>query len=93
MHQQSVFGQRPTTPLQRHVGLLATDPAPALQRDAYLRLLKAHDWSHEFSDDHRRWTKGREERAQLRLMQSTLDADGSLWNRFAPDDQRIRVAA
>ncbi len=28
-------------------------------------LLKAHDWSYQYSDDHRHWSRGRDEHQQL----------------------------
>lgn len=33
-------------------------------------LLKTHDWSYQYSDDHRQWTKGRDEEQRLKSIVS-----------------------
>ena len=40
------------------------------------KLLKAHDWSYEFSDDHRVWQRGREERSAIDQEQKRLISNG-----------------
>ena len=40
------------------------------------KLLKAHDWSYEFSDDHRVWQRGREERNAINQEQKRLISNG-----------------
>lgn len=36
------------------------------------RLLKAHDWYFEYSDDHRVWQRGRDERDEIRRQRDIL---------------------
>lgn len=48
----------------------------------YIELLQSHDWSHEFSDDHRQYLRGYGQLQRLRTMQRQLDADYALWNQF-----------
>jgi hypothetical protein len=55
-------------------------PLDQIKRDAYVRAVKAQDWSYEFSDDHGAYHRGRESLAQLRLAQRELDPDFVLWN-------------
>jgi len=31
----------------------------------FYKLLNSHDWQYHFSDDHRQWQRGREQRAQI----------------------------
>ena len=57
----------------------------------FTNLLQAHDWFFDFSDDHRVWTQGRDEKQSLLAMGKKLVADGAdsiwianLWNEFAP---------
>jgi len=52
-------------------------------------LLKSHDWTFDFSDDHSVWTRGHEERERLRSIGKTLgehDAErvANLWNALCP---------
>lgn len=54
------------------------------QRRAYVTLLQRHDWSHEFSDDHGAYTRGREQLAELRLVQREIDPDFAIWNQHCP---------
>lgn len=64
----------------------------AAQRTAYVRALQAHDWGFEFSDDHSRYTAGKEALAQLKLAQREVDPDFSVWNQYAPADQQRSAA-
>lgn len=59
------------------------------ERDAYINLLRSHDWTHEFSDDGRAYTKGREQLARLRELQPVVDADGVLWRAHAPQQHGV----
>ena len=54
------------------------------QRRAYVTLLQRHDWSHEFSDDRSAYTRGREQLAELRLVQREIDPDFEIWNQHCP---------
>lgn len=58
----------------------------AAKRAAYLALLRSHDWTFEWSDDHRSWKAGRAEYERLKELQPVVDRDGSLWREFAPSD-------
>lgn len=62
------------------------------KRDVYLKLLHWHDWSYEFSDDHRIYTAGNEARKTLRAMQPDVDPDYKLWNSVAPEEFQIAAA-
>ena len=53
-------------------------------------LLKTHDWTFDFSDDHSVWTRGNEERERLRSLALALgehDAErvSNLWNALCPN--------
>lgn len=54
----------------------------------YLRLLQAHDWTFEHSDDQSVWHRGVAELDLLRGMQRRLDPDLSIWNVNCPPDFR-----
>lgn len=60
----------------------AAEQAADLTR--YERLLDAHDWFYEFSEDPQAVRVGRAERALLREMQATLDPDHVVWDQHAP---------
>jgi hypothetical protein len=51
-----------------------------IKREAYERMLRAHEWSFEFSDDASVYARGREQLAELRLVQREIDPDFSTWN-------------
>ncbi len=55
------------------------------QRAAYVRLLQAHDWSYDYSDDIAMYRRGRDQLAQLRIVQKEIDADFAIWNQHAPE--------
>jgi hypothetical protein len=50
----------------------------------YIRALRGHDWTYEYSYDQRIWNRGREQRAQLKRAQQALDPLGVLWRYYAP---------
>jgi hypothetical protein len=54
----------------------------------YIRLLQAHDWSFDFSDDHRVWQAGCRELDALRLLQQRVDPTFALWNDHCPPNYR-----
>ncbi len=54
------------------------------ERLAYVRMLATFDFDFEFTDDHRKWQRCREERATLMRMQAALDPKFLLWNLIAP---------
>lgn len=37
---------------------------------------RTHDWYYEYSDDHRVWQKGRQERANINELYKVLDDNG-----------------
>ena len=51
----------------------------------YIKLLQAHDWYYNYSDDFNVWQKGRKERDQLISFKAELDPHGVVWNQYAPD--------
>ena len=59
----------------------------------YETLLKAHDWTYEYSDDFRVWTRGREEYHKLvglrtRLIESGLRKEADeYWNKHATHER------
>lgn len=67
---------------------LASFGAPSqvaqIQRAAYVKALKAHDWSHDFSDDADVARRGRESLALLRMVQREIDPEWAVWNVIAP---------
>jgi len=67
---------------------------PPVSEAEYRELLAAHDWFHEFSDDHRVYCEGHAELKELKRMQPELDPDFAIWNSYAPAEyQREGVAA
>jgi hypothetical protein len=41
----------------------------------YLNIVRAHDWFHHFSDDHRIWQRGQADKDNLKALYSTLTPD------------------
>jgi hypothetical protein len=54
------------------------------------QLLKAHDWTYNYSDDHRAWDKGREQANQIDKARKLLAEKGlkeeadKLHNKYTP---------
>ena len=44
--------------------------------EEFEQLLKAHDWTYNYSDDHRVWTKGREQANNIAKARKLLDEKG-----------------
>lgn len=65
-----------------------TSVAGAQTLDRYRTMLREHDWSFEYSDDHRVWRLGRLAQEQLEFLQRELDADCGIWNSIAPERYR-----
>jgi hypothetical protein len=57
---------------------------PRTELDDYRDALKAHDWWHMMSDDHRVYERGDRERKRLRALAVVLDPDHTIWNQYAP---------
>ena len=55
----------------------------------YRSALAAHDWFHEYSDDHAVWAKGRSQYKALCEMQKHIDGNGAIWNEYAPAEMKI----
>lgn len=65
--------------------LEAIQSAPAKVGMAeYQTALATFDWSHEFSDDQRKYQLGREQLKNLRRLQPIHDPDGSIWRAAMP---------
>jgi hypothetical protein len=58
----------------------------------YCAALHMHDWSFEYSDDHSVWQRGRMSLGALQEMQSKVDPDFTIWNKFAPEGYRRKVS-
>jgi|LakMenE18May11ns_1017448.scaffolds.fasta_scaffold5840688_1 hypothetical protein len=56
----------------------------------YEKLLKAHDWYYDYSDDHRAWRKGSDEFDALRKLRNELKEEfdvrvlDQIWNKYSP---------
>lgn len=57
------------------------------EMDAYINLLRSHDWFYDYSDDHSVWKRGREQRNKLEAMAMRLDPERSIWRQYAPSYQ------
>tara|TARA_E500000318_G_C3510219_1_gene191985 strand:- start:158 stop:349 length:192 start_codon:yes stop_codon:yes gene_type:complete len=58
--------------------------------DEYKALLKAHDWTFEFSERSSVFQRGIEQKRTLQMLQPKLDPDYTIWNQFAPDFAKAR---
>lgn len=52
--------------------------------DRYRQLLRSHDWSYDYSDDHRVWKRGQTQRDELESLAKSFDPDYKIWNSIAP---------
>lgn len=43
-----------------------------MMKAEFVKKVKAHDWYYDYSDDHGRWRRGREELEELRTMHTRL---------------------
>ena len=59
--------------------------------DDYITKLKRHDWSYDYSDDHRVWQRGVDERNAIRNLQKVIDPDFEVYNKYAPDGYKVKV--
>lgn len=50
----------------------------------YTRLLRAHDWFHEYSDDQDVWRRGVAQREALIKLRQQFDPEYVIWNTIAP---------
>lgn len=57
--------------------------------EQYMRALKEHDWTFEWSEDQNIWRRGIEQRQQLRAAQHALDQDCVIWNSLCPVEYKL----
>ena len=50
----------------------------------YQTLLQKHDWHYQYSDDHRVWTRGRDEAAAIADLKRKVDPTGEIYRQYAP---------
>lgn len=58
--------------------------AAVSELDAYVSLLRSHDWFYDYTDDHNVWKRGREQRNRLEGMAMRLDPNRTIWKQYAP---------
>jgi len=54
------------------------------EMEEYLKLLKSHDWTYEYSDDHRVWKRGSEQASKIRALGDKVDPDRELYKKHSP---------
>jgi hypothetical protein len=66
--------------------------------ELYREKLGWHDWTYEYSDDHRVWQKGTQQRDELKGIELELLALGTtmkeiktIWNEYAPEMFRYEI--
>jgi hypothetical protein len=50
----------------------------------YLKLLKSHDWTYEYSDDHSVWQRGSKQSDAIRRLGDKVDPDRELYKKHSP---------
>jgi len=64
--------------------------------ETFKSMLETHDWFYTYSDDHRYYTRGRDQRASINKALDELTEKGQereakdLYNEICPDDFRIQ---
>ena len=58
--------------------------------DDYIAKLKAHDWTYDYSDDHRVWQRGSKEADEIRSLGDILDPDRKLYKQYSPFYEAIQ---
>ena len=59
--------------------------------ETFKSMLETHDWFYTYSDDHRYYTKGRDEAHKIRIMMERLEAAGQgdqakeLFEKYRPE--------
>ena len=62
-----------------------------LEMDLFEVMLQKHDWTYHYSDDHRYYTKGRDEAHKIRIMMERLEEAGlgdqakELFEKYRPE--------
>ena len=59
--------------------------------DEYIAKLKSHDWTYDYSDDHRVWQRGVDERNAIRNLQKVIDPDFEVYNKYAPEGFGVKM--
>ena len=57
--------------------------------DDYIARLKAHDWTYDYSDDHRVWSKGRDQAGEIRRLGDILDPDRKIYKKYSPFSEQV----
>lgn len=60
--------------------------------ERYRAALKNHDWYYNFSDDYRAWNRGKDSMESISAMRRQLDPNYEIWNEFAPEEMKAKVA-
>ena len=50
----------------------------------YIKMLKSHDWTYEYSDDHSVWQRGSKEADAIRRLGDKVDPDRELYKKHSP---------
>lgn len=58
--------------------------------EEYIQKLLSHDWFYEYSDDHKVWKKGVNQRGEILDLQQELDASYEIWNKYAPEHFHVK---
>ena len=58
--------------------------------EKYISMLKSHDWTYEYSDDHRMWQRGSDEAGEIRLMAKDIDPDLKLYKQYSPFHESLQ---
>lgn len=58
--------------------------------EQYKNLLKTHDWTYQYSDDHRAWEKGNNAQKVLTELAKKVDPSYNIWNEIAPEMFNMR---
>jgi hypothetical protein len=56
--------------------------SPEMQE--YVKRLKSHDWTYEYSDDHSVWKRGSAEADEIRRLGDKVDPDRELYKKYSP---------
>lgn len=75
-----------TTPVKR-----VKTGATNADHKKYVRMLEKHNWEYMFSDDHKEWSAGKVEWAEIESMQPKVDPDWIIFNSIAPIQYRVKL--
>jgi len=54
------------------------------EMEEYIKMLKSHDWTYDYSDDHSVWKRGSAEAAEIRRLGDKVDPDRELYKKYSP---------